>query len=274
MALRPKLRRAAGCATLITAMIAGAACLALAQNGPNPRAAAGIAIIPMAIPTVNPRPNPRNARPGERIRVLRIDALKGDESFAEFRDYLEGALKRRDAQAIYRVVSRDFETHSMDEDLARLSHFEQFKRTAHLEDKNTDPSFDYWRILDEAVRLGTTRVGFAHLGTAYCGPAFTTSLDDPDEHADNAFLIGDNVPMRRRPDPSSAQIASLSWEVIQMPKWTPPDVNNGYIQIVMRDGRSGWVERRFVRQSYEPAICFGREANGDWSIKAIEVNDD
>jgi hypothetical protein len=255
-------------------MTASVAPIALAQGGPNHRAAAGLVVIPMASPAANATPNARIARPGERIRVLRIDALKGDESFAEFRDYLEGAIKRRDAQAIYRIVSRDFETHSMDEDLARLSHLEQFKRTAHLEDKNTDPSFDYWRILGEAVRFGTTRVGFARLGTAYCGPALTTSLDDPDEHADNAFVIDDNVPMRKRPDPSAAQIASLSWEVIQTPNWTPPDDNNGYARIVMRDGRSGWVERRFIRQSYEPAICFGREANGDWSIKAIEVNDD
>jgi hypothetical protein len=257
------------------AMIAGVACLAFAQNGPHPRAAAALVAIPMASPTGNPAPNPRNVRPGERIRVVRIDALKGDASFAEFRDYLEGVIKRRDARAIYRVVSRDFETHSVDdEDLVGLSPFEQFKRTAHLEDKDPDPSFDYWRALDEAVRFGTTRVGFAHLGTAYCGPAFTTSADDPDESADNAFVIEDNVPMRKRPDPSAAQIASLSWEVIQTPNWTPPDVNNGYIRVVMRDGRSGWAERRFIRQSYEPSICFGREANGDWSIKAIEVNDD
>jgi hypothetical protein len=199
--------------------------------------------------------------------------LKGDESFAEFGDYLEGAIKRRDAQAVYRVVSRDFETHSMeDEDLARLSPFEQFKRTAHLEDKNQP--FDFWRTLDEAVRFGATRIGFARLGTAYCGPAFTTSLDDPDEHADSAFVIDDNVPMRQRPDPSAAPITSLSWEVIQTPNWTPPDVNNGYIRIVMRDGRSGWVDRRYIRQFYEPTICFGREPNGDWSIKAIEMNDD
>jgi hypothetical protein len=159
-----------------------------------------------------------------------------------------------------------------DEDLARLSPFEQFKRTAHLEDKNQP--FDFWRTLDEAVRFGATRIGFARLGTAYCGPAFTTSLDDPDEHADNAFVIDDNVPMRQRPDPSAALITSLSWEVIRTSNWTAPDVNNGYIRIVMRDGRSGWVDRRYIRQFYEPTICFGREPNGDWSIKAIEMNDD
>jgi len=266
--------RVAGCATLVVATIVGAAGLVLGQQAPSPHAAAGIAIAPIVVQKGSPAPNPRLAHPGERIGVVPIDQLKGDESFDEFRGYLEDAIKRRDAQAIYRVVARDFATLSMDEDIHRLSPFEQFKQTAHLEDTNPNPDIDYWRTMDQAVRIGTTRMGYARLGTVYCGPALTTTLDDPDEPGDIAFVIDNNVPMRQKPDPLATQIASLSWEVIQTPNWTPPDTNRGYVRVVRRGGKSGWIERRFLRLSYEPAVCFRRDPRGDWGIAAIDTNED
>ena len=269
----PKAWRAAGYAMLTIVAIAGPMHLA-AQDEPDLHARVSIVTVPTGIPGGFHESNRKVAGSGERIRVMPVDALKGDESFNEFRSYLEDALRRRDAQAVYRVVSPDFETHSMDdEEVVRLAPMEQFKRTAHLEGKDTDSNFSYWRIIGEALRFGTTSFGYARLGTVYCGPAFLTSLEDPDEN-DNAFVIANDVPVRESPDPTSAQSASLSWDVIQAPSWTRSDTNRGYVRIAMRDGRTGWVERRFVRQFHEPTICFGREPNGDWNIRAIDLNDD
>lgn len=154
-----------------------------------------------ATPEVAPSATPALV-PHQRVTVRPISNRVDDPSFEEFRHYLQDAVKRRDAQAIYRVVARDVWV-TTDLQLVETpgrSPFEDFKATVGLEGKT--PLWDsYWPVLEKALAYGVQKTTmYSGGGALYCGPKYAFS----GTYLYPFFVVGSDVPMRDKPTPSSA----------------------------------------------------------------------
>jgi len=227
-----------------------------------------------AAETASPKPTPSDS--SIRRFVYPHDDLKNDASFQEFRRKLKEVAARRDADALYKAVSPDFFLTPRSEQGKKRKDdrrgLERFKSafSAQL------PASGWWWVLDTALEVGAQR-NVLEPQAGFCGPAFEKE-PVPAFRASyymwapkwNGHIIGSSVPLRARPDASSPEIASLSWDLLNSGLHDP---TGSWVTVRLPDGRSGWVENRLVK-AFDPecgelSICFAKESDREWRIRAM-----
>jgi hypothetical protein len=215
-----------------------------------------------------------------RVFVKPTDDLKDDGSFQRFKRRLAQIATRRDAAALYRLLSPKFFEVGCCEDgpnYKGLPAIASFKAMVAQEPNSQ------WPLLGQALQVGVVKTkrtydGYSSPnGLLFCGPATASGALSgcdfgPDQSAgdDMAYVIGTSVPLHAEPHHSARIIASLSWDMVQ----ALSDGWDRWTKVRLGNGTTGYVESRFVHWFLGPTICFRKDSTGPWRIAGIDLGGD
>ena len=122
---------------------------------------------------------------------------------------------------------------------------------------------DLWRELEEVLNLGGNfREGM--FWAPYVYSAWPESHDAFEELA----VIADDVPLRASADATAPAIATLSRDLVT--RVSQPEKE--WQKVTLSDGKSGFVETKFVRSPVDYRAGFLRGPNG-WRMNAFVAGD-
>ncbi len=242
-------------------------------------------LVPEAVPIPKSAASSTRCVPS-RVFVKPTDDLKDDASFQRFKRRLVDIAARRDATALYRLLSPKFFEVGCCEDgpnYKGLPAIASFKAMVAQEPNSQ------WLLVQEAMQVGVVKTkrtydGYSSPnGLLFCGPATASGAlsgcdfgPDRSEGDDMAYVIGTSVPLHAEPHHSARIITSLSWDMVQaLPDgWGAPDDSDHWTKVRLGDGTVGYVESRFVHWFLGPTICFRKDATGPWRIAGIDLGGD
>lgn len=176
-----------------------------------------------------------------------VDEAAKDPSFAAYRDQLLAAVRARDAKAVFALVDPNVRT-SFGGDAGHASLTEE-----------------HWRALEELLPMGGSfREGM--FWAPYVYSAWTESHDAFEELA----VVADDVPLREAADASAPAIATLSRDLVK--RAGTPGERGPWMKITTADGKTGFVESKFVRSSVDYRAGFVKTPDG-WRMNALVAGD-
>jgi len=218
-----------------------------------------------------------------RLFVKPSEGLKGDASFQRFGRRLADIATRRDAPALYDLLSPDFFEAGCCED---GPHYVGSRAIGDSRAMVTSSPNSSWLLLEQALRVGVMKQ--KELGvSAFCGAAVDADVRSACDFGastdgdDMAFVVDTSVPLHSASDRSSAIITLLSWEMVQvLPDghgWGAPGDSadsDQCMKVRLGNGTTGYVESRFVHWFLGPTICFRKDSTGPWRIAGIDLGGD
>lgn len=191
------------------------------------------ATTPPALPTVD----------GPKLAF--VDEASQDPLFATFRDQLATAVRARDTQAVLALT-----------DPAIRTSFGGDGGHASLKE-------DHWRALDAILPLGGSfREGM------FWAPYVYSAWPESQDAFETLAVVADNVPLRSSADANSPAIASLSRDLVKRGKEKP----GAWTQVETADGKTGYVESKFVRSPVDYRAGFLKTDAG-WRMNALVAGD-
>ena len=102
-------------------------------------------------------------------------------------------------------------------------------------------------------------------------PSLAVQFDsDADEDAfDKLIVISSWAELRVAPDPASARVASLSWDVVTALERRHQD---DWVKVQLADGRKGWVAGSQLRSPLDYRAIIEKR-DGRWMIAAFVAGD-
>ena len=165
-----------------------------------------------------------------------------DPSFAAYRERLLAAVRARDEKAV-----------------------------AALSDPNIRTSFGNGGgspNLEELELLlplgGTFREGM------FWAPYVYSTFPDEHDAFETLAVIADDVPLRATPDASAVAIATLSRDLVT--RASEPGVETPWLKVTTADGKTGFVEAKFLRSPVDYRAGFVKGADG-WRMNALVAGD-
>lgn len=178
-----------------------------------------------------------------------VDEASNDPSFAEYRAQLLAAVRARDTKKVLALSDPNIRTtFGGDGDATRL------------ENVLTE---DLWRELEEVLQLGGNfREGM------FWAPYVYSAWPEAHDAFETYAVIADDVPLRASADASAPAIATLSRDLVTRVS----DPENSWRKVTLADGKSGFVEEKFLRSPVDYRAGFSRGANG-WRMTAFVAGD-
>lgn len=178
-----------------------------------------------------------------------VDEAANDPSFAEYRAQLLAAVSARDTKAVLALSDPNIRTS-----------FGGDGNASELEEVLTE---DLWRELEEVLDLGGTfREGM------FWAPYVYSAWPESHDAFETFAVIADDVPLRASADANAPAIATLSRDLVTR----TPEPEKAWQKVTLADGRSGFVETKFVRSPVDYRAGFSRGANG-WRMTAFVAGD-
>lgn len=242
-------------------------------------------LVPVAVPIPKSAASRTRCVPS-RVFVKPTDDLKDDASFQRFKRRLAEMATRRDAAALYRLLSPEFFEVGCCED---GPHYKGLPAIAGFKAMVTTDPNSQWPLLGQALQVGVVKTkrtydGYSSPnGLLFCGPATASGAlsgcdfgPDQSEEDDMAYVIGTSVPLHAEPHHSARIIASLSWDMVQALSdgWGATDDSDHWTKVRLGDGTTGYVESVFVHWFLGPTICFRKDSTGPWRIAGIDLGGD
>jgi SH3-like domain-containing protein len=191
-------------------------------------------------------------------KLMPIDEATSDPSLVAFRNELLEAVRRRDADAVVALADPKIRT-SFGGDGGAAA----FKRS--LAQPGT------WEDFERLLTQGGKFVGEGPTRSFWAPYAFSALPDNQD--AFMALVItGENVPLLESADKNARAIATLSHDIVQRTGDIGRDIGEWH-NVKTADGRSGWVEARFVRSPVGYRAGFLKNKDGKWQINALVAGD-
>jgi hypothetical protein len=186
-----------------------------------------------------------------------VDEAARDPGFFTFRARMLVALAERDFDALRGMIDPGIRTSFGGG--GGLAGFEQqwTPRSA---------SSALWRELSTTLALGGT---FDEHGNFFAPYVFGRWPDAIDGY-DHMVAIGDDVRVRAAADAGSAAIDRLDFEIVALAAGASTD--GEWVEVVLQDGRHGFVARRLLRAPLEYRAIFGR-VDGHWKLQAFVAGD-
>lgn len=188
-----------------------------------------------------------------------VDEGPTDPSFAAYRRQLLDIVQRHDAAALIAAVDPKIRTSFGDgggiEDLRR-----QWKLDA--------PDSPLWRELEQILTLGGTFRGEG-AERSFWAPWVYSAWPESHDAFTSLAVIGDGISLHETPDRSAPVIARLSYDIV-----TPSSDarDDGWREIKIADGRSGWIESKSLRSPIEYRAGF-QQRDGVWRMTALVAGD-
>lgn len=186
-----------------------------------------------------------------------IDQAINQPDFFTFRARLQTALARRDVEAVLAVVHKDIKNSFGGDD-----GFDEFKKTWNLD----KPDSKLWETLATVLALGGT---FDEEG-AFTAPYVFTSWPDDLDAFDHMAVTGNGVRVRSEPNTSAPTLATLSFSIVECLPDNDPD--KPWVTIRLPSGKTGYIDRRFVRSSIDYRASFSK-IDGRWQMTFFLAGD-
>ncbi len=196
--------------------------------------------------TDNPRP-PTVAGP----RLAFADEASRDASFAAYRDQLLAAVRARDAKTVLALSDPNVRTS-----------FGGGGGRADLEQALQD---EVWGELEQLLALGGTfRDGM------FWAPYVYSAWPESHDAFETLAVIADDVLLRESADANAPAIANLSRDLVT--RASEPGDPGAWTKVTTADGKTGFVESKFVRSPVDYRAGFKRTADG-WRMTAFVAGD-
>lgn len=193
--------------------------------------------------------------PRQSGRFAPRDDCSGVPGAAEFRRSLAAAVLDRDADAVAALALPEVRLGFGDDDGR-----ERLRERLREDDDG---------LMDELGRVLKLGCAVDSQGGLTMPWYFAQELGDIDSYG-AAFVTGENVPVLSKPDPQSATVESLSWELVELTEGLDPAW--AYAPVKTPDGRTGFVSTANLRSLIDYRLLAVREG-GDWRISAILSGD-
>lgn len=194
-------------------------------------------------------------------KLMPVDEASEDKTFLAFRDRLLEAAKRRDTKFVMSAVHPRIRNSFGDNGGAR-----EFRRKW----KPENPDSELWETLVEILRLGGS-FREAGKGRDFWAPYVYSNFPEDLDAFEYMAVTGENVNVRQRPDPASAVISTLSYDLVKAPDGLPHKAG-GWTKIITPGGEEGFVSGRFLRSSVDYRAAFTK-VNGRWMMSALVAGD-
>jgi len=172
----------------------------------------------------------------------------------DFRAQLADAVKRRDADAFVALAAQDIKLD-----------FGGGASSAELRKRLADKSWDLWNELDELMALGCS----ANAQGGITIPWFFDQDLGRINPVSGWLVTGERVPVLSAPDPGSAEIATISWSVVQL---TALDPERDYQQVQLSDKQQGFIATDKLRSVIDYRLI-ASSRNGRWRITSFVAGD-
>lgn len=201
---------------------------------------------------------PRPARAAADRQLLPVDEATRDPSFLTTRSRLIRACVRRDRAALRAVLAPDVRYTFGDGPPGPDGFFGFWDRK---------PPDALWEELAAVLSLGGTyRIvgGTPRFAAPYVFAAWPDTLD-PFEHV---AIVGENVAVRARPDPSAPVVARRSFAIVRR----EAGGNSRWVRVRLASGASGFVAAELVRSPIDYRAVF-QKRGGSWQLTAFIAGD-
>lgn len=195
-----------------------------------------------------PAPEPAAAPAVAGPKLAFVDEAAQDPSFAAYRDQLAAAVRARDTRAVLALVDPNIRT-SFGGDGGHASLTEE-----------------HWRALGEILPLG----GSFREGMFWAPYVYSAWPESHDSFAELA-VVADAVPLRASADANAPALATLSRDIVQR-AGQPSAEKTPWTQVTTADGKTGYVETKFVRSPVDYRAGFLKTADG-WRMNALVAGD-
>jgi hypothetical protein len=191
-------------------------------------------------------------------RLWPEDQAASVPDFFSFRAQLQGAVVRRDADAVMSALNKD----------VRLS----FGGDHGLDDfrklwSPSAPDSRLWEVLGSVLALGGT---FAADGSFTAPYVFSRWPEDRDAYSGMAVL-GSDVRVREAASPEAPVIQVLAFSIVEAAAGTAPS-DSRWNAVKLLSGQTGFVDARYLRSPLDYRIHFAR-VDGRWQVMSFLAGD-
>jgi hypothetical protein len=195
-------------------------------------------------------------------KLLPVDEAYKDKSFLVFRDRLLEAAKNHDSKFVMSAVHPRIRTGFGDN-----GGINEFRRKWMPERSDSK----LWDTLVEVLSLGGA-FRKAGKGSDFWAPYVYSNFPEDVDSFDYLAVIGENVNVRQKPDPSSPVVSTLSYDLVKAPQGVAEKKAGDWVRIVTPAGRDGFVSRGFLRSPVDYRASFTR-VKGRWMMSALVAGD-
>lgn len=186
-------------------------------------------------------------------KAFPIDEASRDPGFTAFRDSLLQIVERRDTTALFAVLAPEIKSSFGGDD--GIGGFREHWRIG-------EPDTELWAVLQDVLRHGGRFSGPDHFYAPYTFDALPDSLD-----AFEHLIVRDSgVVVRERPDPASAALATLSFDIVRA---GPYAADPSWRAIALAEDRVGYVEGVHIRSPIDYRAGFERRAGRWWLVVLV-----
>jgi hypothetical protein len=229
------------------------------------------------------------------VKVEVAEAFKPDAAFEAMRKKLSDAVAKKDAQALFALVAPTFvwtfqggPTEAFDMGRDALHNF-KVVFGFRPQGANADGPVDngpFWDALAAFASDGTYYQD-EQAGNLVCGPITANAVDeDVMEQARKKIEVGEEgvdwyftlapTAVAKAPNDNGPPVAKVG--VVALPALSvyPPVQDNKpavpatHLEVLLPNGKTGWVPASAVRPWDSERLCYAKTANGEWKIAAYD----
>jgi hypothetical protein len=184
-----------------------------------------------------------------------VDGAVSRPDFFSFRAQLLAAIARRDEAALLAAVDPGIRT-SFGDDTGS----EGFAR------RLREPDSALWGELGTVLALG----GAFRSATSFEAPYVFATWPDRLDSFECAAVTGERVRVRATPDPSSAVVGTVSYDIVRLAGSAP--AGTGPRHVVLANGVAGYVAAHYLRSPVDERAIF-QATGGQWRLAAFVSGD-
>ncbi|HEY6806269.1 MAG TPA: SH3 domain-containing protein [Pyrinomonadaceae bacterium] len=200
---------------------------------------------------------------GQVKKLYPVDEAAKDPTFFVFRVRLLKAIQEKDTQFIYSILDDKIQN-----DFGGGVGIASFKTTWHAE----RPNSTLWSELLKVISLGGH---FDEKDHSFSAPYLFGGFPEDVDEFEHGAIIEDGVRVRKEPSTRGEVLATLSFDIIEVPTWDPQKSTNDkreWLLVKLADGQKGYVAAEYVRSPIDYRAIFEKK-NGKWMMTAFIAGD-
>jgi hypothetical protein len=193
-------------------------------------------------------------------KLMPVDEAPTDPSLVKYLDEMLTAVRDQNQSALLAGIDPKIRT-----SFGAGGGIENFKKQW----KPEDPDSPLWTELEQILTMGGSFN--KHSPTPqFWAPYVYSAWPESQDAFESLAVITTNVPLHKEALITSPSIATLSFDIVKRGSRKSGDEH--WINVKTADGRSGWVESRFVRSPVGYRAGFSKRS-GQWKMEALVSGD-
>ena len=192
----------------------------------------------------------------QEAKLLPVDELASDASWASFKNRLVEAIGKRDRKFILGILDPNVRS-----GVDSIRGVAEFRKQWDL-DSDKSP---LWEELPAALFLGGAFVKHDKGANEFCAPYVSVRWPQDVDAFIGGAIVAKEVLVKSAPGTGSATLATLSYDIVEVRDWEVADQSAAsrqkWVRIRLRQGE-GYVPEEQIRSPIEHTACFVRSASG------------